>query len=78
MPFLSRSEEAFIKEKIEARWLREAAAVAMEATSVSSTEEPAPAQPAVVAARDGTTLESLGEEERNMILHARTKVRLFP
>lgn len=72
VPFLSRSQEAVIKEKMEARWARvEAeAAEAMEVEENSST-----ANSAVQTARDGTTLESLNEAERSKILEAREKVQ---
>lgn len=80
VPFLSRSQEASIKEKMEARWARIEAEAAeaeakAEAQAMEVEENSSTAKPAVLTARDGTTFESLKEADRNMILEARKKVR---
>lgn len=78
VPFLSIAEEEVIKKQLDARWARGAAAglekkAQAAATAATGDPVPAPVPHTVHTARDSTTLESLDETERMMILNAREK-----
>eukprot|EP00903_Cladosiphon_okamuranus_P008694 g8330.t1 len=84
VPYLSRAEEEVAKDKLKARWEREAAAAAkkQQAAVEAATAAPAaagdegpPDKPPVHMALDGTTIESLEEPEKGMVKDALSKVK---
>lgn len=77
MPFLSRAEEAIINQHLAERRAREEEAATAAAEKAAEESSKPKEKPVVHVARDGTTLESMAEAERDLIVDARKQVSVW-